>query len=130
MAIIVAGLLLTGSVQAAKVSQETAGSVAHNFMERQGVKTQLTLVDCGMEEMYLFAAADGGFVLVAGDDCVRPILAYSLTAQVTLPLPENMVDWINGYAKEIVLLKGTGRGVKSGTSCSRHWVTGRCIPLW
>lgn len=44
LAIIVAGLLLTGSVLAAKVSQETAGSVAHNFMERQGVKTQLTLV--------------------------------------------------------------------------------------
>ena len=44
LAIIVVGLLLTGSVQAAKVSQETAGSVAHNFMERQGVKTQLTLV--------------------------------------------------------------------------------------
>lgn len=105
---LIVGLLLAGSVQATKVSLETASTVAHNFMTKQGVKAQLTWVDCRLDEMYLFVAADAGFVLVAGDDCVRPILGYSLTAQISIPLPENMVDWINGYAEEIVRLKGNG----------------------
>lgn len=71
---LIVGLLLAGSVQATKVSLETASTVAHNFMTKQGVKAQLTWVDCRLDEMYLFVAADAGFVLVAGDDCVRPIL--------------------------------------------------------
>ena len=101
-------MLLTGAVLAAKVSPETAATVAHNFMERQGTKAPLTLMDCGWNEMYLFTAAEGGFVLVAGDDCVRPVLGYSLTAPVNTQLPENMVDWIQGYAEEIALLRASG----------------------
>ena len=95
---LVAGLMMVGSLQAAKVSVETAAIVARNFMDCQGIKASLTLVDCGLTEMYLFSASDGGIVLVAGDDCVHPILGYSLTASAIAPLPENMVDWVNGYA--------------------------------
>ena len=102
---LVASLMMVGSLQAAKVSVETAAIVARNFMDCQGIKASLTLVDCGLTEMYLFSASDGGIVLVAGDDCVHPILGYSLTASAIAPLPENMVDWVNGYAEEIVWLR-------------------------
>ena len=101
-------LVLAGGLKAASVSPETAGIVARNFMDRQGFKGQLTMVDCMLPEMFLFAGADGGFVLVAGDDCVRPILGYSLTASVCTPLPENMTDWLLGYSDEIVMLRKNG----------------------
>lgn len=104
----IAGLLLTGSLQAAKVSSGMAATVAHNFMERQGVTAQLTLVDCGVEEMYLFVAADGGFVLVAADDCVRPILGYSFTDRFADMLPEHVALWLQGYAEEIAMLRSRG----------------------
>ena len=103
-----ASVKLTGGLHAAKVSPETAGVVACNFMERQGVKTHLAQVECGIPEVYLFAGAEGGFVLVAGDDCVRPILGYSLTSLVGTPLPENMADWLLGYSSEIARLREKG----------------------
>ena len=103
--LLLASVLLTGGLQAAKVTPGTAATVARNFMDRQDRQDRLTLVDCGLNDMYLFAAMSGGFVLVAGDDCVRPILGYSTTAPVVNPLPENMADWIQGYAEEIALLR-------------------------
>ena len=106
-------LLLTGGLRAAKVSPETAATVARHFMERQGVKVQLTLTDCGVGEMYLFSAADGGFVLVASDDCARPILAYSLTSRFADTLPEHIASWLQGYAEEIALLRSRGEQASS-----------------
>lgn len=53
-------LVLAGGLKAASVSPETAGIVARNFMDRQGFKGQLTMVDCMLPEMFLFAGADGG----------------------------------------------------------------------
>ena len=101
-------MLLTGSLHAAKVSPEMASMVARNFMVRQGVKAQLHLVDHGWSEMYLFAAVDGGFVIVAGDDCVRPILGYSLGDRFADTLPEHVASWLQGYAEEIALLCSHG----------------------
>ena len=116
-----AGLLLTGAVRAEKVLPETAATVAHNFMERQGAKAQLTLMDCGVGEMYLFAATDGGFVLVAGDDCARPILAYSLTSRFADTLPEHIASWLQGYAEEIALLRS--RGEQASALVRDEWGT-------
>lgn len=101
-------LLLTGGLRAEKVSPETAGTVARHFMARQGADVVLARVDCGLAEMYLFTAADGGFVLVAGDDCVRPILGYSLTDRFADTLPEHVASWLQGYAEEIAWLRSRG----------------------
>ena len=108
VAFLVVVVVLSGGVQAAKVTADAAAIVARNFMAQQGVETQFTVEECGLEEMYLFVGADGGFVLVAGDDCVHPILGYSLTARVAAQLPENMIDWVKGYAEEIASLRARG----------------------
>ncbi len=116
---LVAGLMLTGGLRAEKVTPETAAAVAQNFMERQGVKAQLHLVDYGWSEMYLFSADDGGFVLVAGDDCVRPILGYSLVDRFADTLPEHVASWMQGYAEEIALLRS--RGERASTLVLAEW---------
>ena len=105
VAFLAAVLLLTGGLWGARVSPEVASTVARNFMARQGSEVQFKLVDCGLSDMYLFAGTGGGFVLVAGDDCVHPILGYSLTAPVATPLPEHITDWLHGYSEETAMLR-------------------------
>lgn len=110
--------MLAGTMQAAPVSPETAAVVARNFMDRQGVKAPLTLMDCGVGEMYLFSA-EGAFVLVAGDDCVRPILGYSLSNNFADRMPEHVTSWLQGYAEEIVLLRL--RGETASATVKAEW---------
>lgn len=115
------GLALTGGANAERVSVDVARTVARNFMERQGLKAQVEYVDCGLAEMYLFSAVEGGFVLVAADDCVRPILGYSLTDRFADTLPEHIASWLQGYADEIALLRS--RGVAPSSLVRDEWET-------
>lgn len=115
------GLALTGGANAERVSVDVARTVARNFMERQGLKAQVEYVDCRLAEMYLFTAVEGGFVLVAADDCVRPILGYSLTDRFADTLPEHIASWLQGYADEIALLRS--RGVAPSLLVRDEWET-------
>lgn len=55
------------------------------------------------EGLYVFTPASGqGFVVVAADDCVRPVLAYSATGQFPVDnMPPHVAAWIEGYQHEI-----------------------------
>ena len=54
-------------------------------------------------ELYVFVPAEGeGFVIVAADDCVRPVLAYSLTNSFSFEnMPANVAAWLDGYRREV-----------------------------
>lgn len=58
---------------------------------------------CGYSEFFIFNNENGkGFVIIAADDCVTPILAYSYDNNfVTDNLPLNLKDWLDGYAEQI-----------------------------
>ena len=58
---------------------------------------------CGYSEFFIFNNENGkGFVIIAADDCVTPILAYSYDNNfVTDNLPPNLKDWLDGYAEQI-----------------------------
>ena len=60
----------------------------------------------------LYVGSDGtGFVLLADDDCVRPLLGYSLTASWPVddnPMPEHVASWMEGYQREIASAKANG----------------------
>jgi len=55
------------------------------------------------EEFYVFAPVEGeGFVIVAADDCVRPVLAYSARGRFPVEqMPEHVKAWIEGYRQDI-----------------------------
>lgn len=57
----------------------------------------------GWDELYVFVPAEGeGFVIVAADDCVRPVLAYSATGQFPVDdMPAHVAAWLAGYQREI-----------------------------
>ena len=55
---------------------------------------------------YTLSASDGqGYVIVAGDDRVPPVLAYSDHGTLQGDLPEALQYWLDGYAAQIVALE-------------------------
>ena len=89
---------------AERVTSETARKVATTFLSNNGAKsvqlTDLSIV-AGFPNLYIFNG-NPGFVVMAADDCVQPILGYSLTGKfVAEGMPENVHDWLQGYNDDI-----------------------------
>ncbi len=92
-------------VAAAKpVSPRNASDVAGVFFPN----TDLSIQEIG--DMYLFTPVSGnGFVLVAADDCVRPVLAWSPTGTFPLDnMPVHVRSWIDGYQREVEAFAAIG----------------------
>jgi len=87
---------------------------------------------CGYSDFYIFNNEDGkGFVIIAADDCVTPILAYSYDNNfVTENLPPNLKEWLDGYAEQIqttVALKAEATNeILEDWSCLRQ---GKNLPI-
>lgn len=89
------------------VDRQTAQLVATNFwnavtgQNSLGRWTDVT-EETPFQEFYLFTRQNGkGFVLVAADDRVQPILGYSTENSFILPLPAHVMWFLNGYEREI-----------------------------
>ena len=89
---------------AERVTSETAHKVATTFLNNNGTKSaQLTDLskEAGFPNLYIFNA-EPGFVVLAADNCVQPILGYSLTGKFDAKdMPENLRWWLTGYSDEI-----------------------------
>jgi hypothetical protein len=100
-----------GTIFADQVDVQTAQTVAKNFMITRGVAkdsdVQLTstykAIDGTQSSMYVFSVNNGnGFVIVSGDDAIKPVLGYS-TKNI---FPANVTNaevayWMNGYNEQI-----------------------------
>ena len=89
---------------AERVTSETARKVATTFLNNNGTKanhlTDLSK-EAGFPNLYIFTA-EQGFVVISADDCVQPILGYSLTGKFqTENMPTNVRGWLEGYNDEI-----------------------------
>ncbi len=93
------------------VDLQTAQQVATNFWnvvtgQNDTVKWTNVTDETSFQELYLFARQDGkGFVIVAADDCVQPILGYSIDGRLTMPLPPSVSSFLKGYENEIIHCK-------------------------
>ena len=101
------------------VDENTAKQLAQNFWKENnimGVRSDKVFKkkmgdarfvnvapQCGYTEFYIFNNEDGkGFVIIAADDCVTPILGYSYDNNfATENLPPNLKGWLDGYAEQI-----------------------------
>ena len=97
-------LMVAMPMMAERVTPETARKVAETFLNNNGAKanqlTDLTKT-AGYDNLYIFNA-EQGFVVMAADDCVQPVLGYSLTSTfVAEDMPENVAWWLRGYNEEI-----------------------------
>jgi len=102
--ILALALMVAMPMMAERVTPETARKAATTFLNNNGAKAaQLTDLSkaAGFPNLYIFTA-EQGFVVMAADDCVQPILGYSLTGSfITDNMPDNVRDWFQGYNDEI-----------------------------
>lgn len=99
-------LLVSVMLSAAPVSRKRSLDAAQRFMTAEGCETKLKLVDT--KEMGICLThirlyrSENGFVLVSADDCVRPVLGYSVSNQFnTTNLPPQIKGWLEDMDSRI-----------------------------
>ena len=125
-------LLTVTTIFAERVSQADAALVAKNFMSapavQTGVKkvvpTEMVLKKAASAEenqYYVYENANGeGWVMVAADDAVTPILAYSKTGTFkTENQPANVKTWLGKY--DTFIKKVVEDGLVANEETSAMW---------
>ena len=127
---------LPGLLFADNVTVEKAQSMASRFLQSTGVpqtrNASLRMVWNGEDgatrsnqepAFYVFNNEGGrGFVVVAGDDLVTPILGYSLDDNFDANnIPVNMRSWLLGYRDEINFVRA--RGLHPSAAVAQKWGT-------
>ncbi len=126
-------LVLPAALWADNVSRQRAQALAERFFERHGIATRSGSVvlrwdgesestRSGVEPaFYLYTHSSGGFVIVAGDDCVQPILGYSTDGTYDSS-NLNMRNWMLEIRDGINFLRS--RGYKPAPSVQAQWSDG------
>ena len=107
-------MAVIGSLTAGPVDQQKAQKLGAKFLSttaiaQKNADIQLNLVSVAVDlqrggtDYYVFNVKNGeGFIVIAGDDRVRPILAYSTTGKYN---PNDVADGfqytLDGFRKEI-----------------------------
>ena len=111
-------IFFSGALLADNVTAEQARALAIDFFKasiqtRSTVSPQLQMVWDGedvntrntgnLPAFYVFNSTDRkGFVIIAGDDAVMPVLGYSSTDSFVVEgMPTNLKGWMNGLREQI-----------------------------
>ena len=126
-------LLVSGlaTIQAKRISQWQAQQQAYSFWGKQmpqkakakskAVSTA-SLSTQGNNSYYVFNNDAGGFVIIAGDDAVAPVLGYTSTGAFDANrLPEGLKDLLKSYEQQIAAL---GKSYTANTTSTRTEFTG------
>lgn len=103
------GLMGILGVNAKPVDSQTAGRLAVNFWNTyrpQDVKPVTSLQTLSFPELqylYVFANEDAGFVVVAADDQIRPVLGYSFVDPFPTRLHSELQYWFSCYEQQIAM---------------------------
>ena len=98
------------TAMAKPVDQATAKKVATTYLQSVTGKTFSDLTDITAQspfhEYYVFTLGNGGFILVSGDDCVMPVLAYSENTPFVLEnMPDHIMEWMQMYDNQIAFYR-------------------------
>ncbi|MBP5505702.1 MAG: C10 family peptidase [Bacteroidales bacterium] len=133
--LVIAALLLSlTSAFAEKVTQERAAAAAQAFFTQPGFKYA-----SGMKMVSLAAEAPGenpayraynrtggGFVVIAGNDAVEPVLAYSDEGEFPCieDMPENMAWWFKMLEMQI---NSIPEGAEATDQIERRWIVPQIV---
>jgi len=122
-------LLISATIFADGVTIEAARKVAQNlYFEKTGIKQaeivfgeEITVKEDNTAMYYVFnMKEDNGFVLVAADDVVRPIIGYSTSGTFnTQNQPSNLAGWLQHYEDEIIYLNQNN--VEANQTATIEW---------
>ena len=106
-------LLLTlgySSLQAKRITQWQAQQQAYSFWGKQmpqkaRAKSRAATTASRSDAYYVFNNDAGGFVIIAGDDAVTPVLGYTSTGSFDAEnLPDGLKDLLKSYERQIAAL--------------------------
>lgn len=108
-------LAFSTPASAAPVDAATARLVAAHFWDTYrpadakpaGAVASLAFAE--LPHLHIIAVGDNGFVIVAGDDCVRPVLAYAFDAPFPVSLNAELRYWLGTYEEQIAAAAEEGR---------------------
>ena len=116
--LILGALALTITSQAAPLTPQQAkakamafmtqkkGSGAVRTMDRTSWRPTSESVNAGNDLVYAFNAQGGGYVIVAGDDRINDVLAYSLNGSLdAATIPAAMQTMLASYAEQIAYMQ-------------------------
>ncbi|MFO7722852.1 MAG: C10 family peptidase [Bacteroidales bacterium] len=108
------------SLNAALVNPSTAANVARNFLRELSASGKSTpdtetvlLYDIiqgeGQAALYIFNIDAQGFMLIAAEDEVYPVLGWSLNGTFNNEdIPPALTEWLDSYRNQIVYLRSEG----------------------
>ena len=114
-------------LQAKRITQWQAQQQAYSFWGKQmpqkaKAKSRTATTASTSDAYYVFNNDAGGFVIIAGDDAVTPVLGYTSTGSFDAEnLPDGLKDLLKSYERQIVAL---GDSYQANQTATRAAFTG------
>ena len=114
-------------LQAKRITQWQAQQQAYSFWGKQmpqkaKAKSRTATTASTSDAYYVFNNDAGGFVIIAGDDAVTPVLGYTSTGSFDAEnLPDGLKDLLKSYERQIAAL---GSSYQANQTATRAAFTG------
>lgn len=114
-------------LQAKRITQWQAQQQAYSFWGKQmpqkaKAKSRTATTASPSDAYYVFNNDAGGFVIIAGDDAVTPVLGYTSTGAFDAEnLPDGLKDLLKSYERQIAAL---GSSYQANQTATRAGFTG------
>lgn len=114
-------------LQAKRITQWQAQQQAYSFWGKQmpqkaKAKSRAATTASRSDAYYVFNNDAGGFVIIAGDDAVTPVLGYTSTGSFDAEnLPDGLKDLLKSYERQIAAL---GDNYQANQTATRAGFTG------
>lgn len=114
-------------LQAKRITQWQAQQQAYSFWGKQmpqkaKAKSRTATTASPSDAYYVFNNDAGGFVIIAGDDAVTPVLGYTTTGSFDAEnLPDGLKDLLKSYERQIAAL---GDSYQANQTATRAAFTG------
>lgn len=114
-------------LQAKRITQWQAQQQAYSFLGKQmpqkaKAKSRTATTASTSDAYYVFNNDAGGFVIIAGDDAVTPVLGYTSTGSFDAEnLPDGLKDLLKSYERQIAAL---GDSYQANQTATRAAFTG------
>ena len=108
-------------LQAKRITQWQAQQQAYSFWGKQmpqkaKAKSRTATTASPSDAYYVFNNDAGGFVIIAGDDAVTPVLGYTSTGSFDAEnLPDGLKDLLKSYERQIAALRDSYQANQTAT---------------
>lgn len=114
-------LLVYSPSEAKRITQWQAQQQAYSFWGKQmpqkaRAKSRTANTASRSDAYYVFNNDAGGFVIIAGDDAVAPVLGYTSTGTFDAGnLPDGLKDLLKSYERQIAALANSNQANQTAT---------------